>query len=201
MIPRYSRIDSTKCVHTPVTAFDFGYSIRATSYTVCNNKHTGDYRVVRVQGHFYDDDGDLFLTCRGLLFASDGGLRIAEASAGTMHCYVGGDKQFWFDGVKGGGLDDHPFFMGCGRAALEALERTLGRLDDVKHVQWGMFGMLYPSAPDYEPLDATDLNAYEQELEADHPTAGEGEGQVTCGGTPITCGNYSRFQSVGGELR
>jgi hypothetical protein len=203
MASRYTKLSSVECSRHPSSAYNMGFAVRATSYRVTSGYR--DYRVVRAHGHFYDEDGELFLTCRGLLYRGCGGaderpqrkaggtLRIAEASAGTIHCFSGCDQQFWFDGANEridteGVWRRDAFFNSCGLAAIEALETTLWRLDGVAHVEWGV-----RPTDVFEPLDATDLNAYEQSLEPEHP--GRDEAPL-CGGVPITCGNYYKFQSV-----
>jgi hypothetical protein len=140
-----------------------GFAVRATSYKVAG-KHN-DYVVVRAHGHFYDDDSNMFLTCRGLLFKSDKTLRLEEASEGTMSLFCR-NEQIWFNSEMMRALQgQHIFFDSCGEMAINALEITLKRLDGVEHVKWGLFPSDTPTT--YEFLDATDRNAFHQMLEKD----------------------------------
>lgn len=174
---RYVELNSIEYVRSPPSSFEMACSVRGTTYRVAGQL----YRVVRANGHFYDDDTDLFLTCRGLLF--DDVLRITEARAGTLHCYSHGDASFHFTGKD----DMADFFADCGATAIDALESTLLRIDGVRRVEWGvLLGDLF------DPLDATDFNAFHQVLEADHPPP---SASPTSGGHLINCGNYSSFQS------
>jgi hypothetical protein len=184
MATRYTILNTTECHHEPTSQFEMGFAVRATSYKVAG-KHN-DYVVVRAHGHFYDDDSDMFLTCRGLLFKSDKTLRLEEASEGTMSSFCR-NEQIWFNSEMMRALQgQHSFFDSCGEMAINALEITLKRLDGVEHVKWGLFPSDTPTT--YEFLDATDHNAFHQMLEKEHLAT-----KVTCGGIAITCGNYEQF--------
>ena len=139
---RYIKECSTECSRTSRAPWDMGYECIATKYFARGNK---TYRVVRIHAHCYDEDTDMFVNCRGLFQVDDGILRITEVSGGALFCYATDDVAFKT-------RED------LNSDVIAIIEKTLLKLDGVLLVSWTI------DPKDADNLDATELNAYCQEV-------------------------------------